>query len=153
MPLFSTLATASRVSASWSSSLSASSRMSAWRASATVILRGLVRPPNILPNISCMFCIWMPWAPGRSIMPMGMPLPWSAICTSISRVSMLPSRSIRRNFMRVSPLAPSPTRAVTSRSSAANSALAWTSLRALSRVWVMETSTRSRTMLSTSRPT
>ena len=86
-------------------------------------------------------------------MPIGMPPPASAICTSTSRVSIVPSRSIRRNFIRVSPLAPSPTRAVTSRSSAASSALAWTSLRARSRVWVMETSTRSRTMLSTSRPT
>ncbi len=28
------------------------------------------RPPNMRANISCMFCGWMPCAPGRSIMPM-----------------------------------------------------------------------------------
>jgi hypothetical protein len=42
---------------------------------------------------------------------------------------------MRRNFIFVSPEAPSPTSAPTSRSSAASSALAWTFLRAVSRVW------------------
>ena len=152
MPLFSAFSTAARVSASLSSSLSASSRASASRAAATVILRAFWRPPNILPNISCMFCIWPGGMPGMSIMPIGAPI-GSLTCTSISRDSIWPSRSMRRNFSRVSPLAPSPTSAVTSRSSAASSALACTPLRAVSRAWTIAASTRSRTMDSTSRPT
>ena len=79
--------------------------------------------------------------------------PLSATATSISLSSSSPERSIRRNLERVSAAAPSPTSALTSRSSAATSAFACNSLREDSRSMLRLTSTRSRTMLSTSRPT
>ena len=64
-----------------------------------------------------------------------------------------PSRSILRNLPRVSLAAFLPTSASSTRSSALSSALAATSLRMRSRVMWIETSTRSRTICSTSRPT
>ena len=60
---------------------------------------------------------------------------------------------MRRTFERVSALACSPHNAVISRSSALVSAFACTSRREDSRSMAMLTSTRSRAMLSTSRPT
>ena len=94
----------------------------------------------------------IPGMPGMSSCPIGMPC-GSLIAISISRSSSSPDRSMRRNLLRVSAAAPSPTRAVISRSSAPSSACACTSFREDSRSMVMLASTRSRAMLSTSRPT
>ena len=102
--------------------------------------------------ISPRLIIWPCGMPGMSIAPVG-PAPLSATFTSTSFSSSSPSRSMRRNLARVSLPALSPTSALTSLSSACASALACTPLRELSFSMVMLTSTRSRTMLSTSRPT
>ena len=67
--------------------------------------------------------------------------------------SRSPSRSFLRKDWRVASPAFSPTRASRTRSSAASSALAWTSLRCASVAMWMAASTRSRTICSTSRPT
>ncbi len=96
--------------------------------------------------------IWAPGIPGTSKVGSD-PMPVSATCTSISRSFSVPSRSILRNFCRVSVEAFSPHRASSTRSSARISALAETSLRSFSRVSEMEISTRSRMICSTSRPT
>src|SRR5262249_47756709 len=76
-------------------------------------------------------------------------------CTSIS-ISLSfnsPSRSFLRKLSRVAGLAPGPTKALSTRSSADCSARVRTSLRFLSRTSAMPISTRSRTICSTSRPT
>ncbi len=102
--------------------------------------------------ISPRLITWPGGMPGMSSWPIGMPED-CATSTSISFCSNSPPRSMRRNFERVSAAEPSPTRAVIRRSSAASSACACTSLREASRSMVMLASTRSRAMLSTSRPT
>ena len=79
--------------------------------------------------------------------------PLSETSISISLASRSPERNRRRNFSRVSCPALSPTRAVTTRSSAATSARAETALRRRWRVMWIAISTRSRTICSTSRPT
>ena len=152
MPFCSACATASLVTCSVSSSCSDSSLVSAARASATLMRRDFWGRPIIPFIISPRLIIWPGGMPGMSRLPTG-ELPVSATCTSTSLSSSSPARSMRRNLARVSPPAPSPTSAVTSLSSACNSALACTPLREDSFSMVMLTSTRSRTMLSTSRPT
>jgi hypothetical protein len=97
--------------------------------------------------------IWAPGMPGISKVGSCMPPALSCSSISISRSASEPSRSSLRNFCRVSGLAEVPTSASSTRSSAASSALAATDLRSRSRVIVMPTSTRSRTIWSTSRPT
>ncbi len=81
------------------------------------------------------------------------PPPLSFSFSSISLSSSSPVRSILRNFDRVSALDPSPTRASSTRSSAACSALASTWRFILSLVMEIAISNRSRTICSTSRPT
>ena len=154
MPFCSTLSIASRTTASSSSSLSASSSTRISCDSATVILRGVVRPPNALPKMSPRLTIpiWAPGMPGISKVGSDED-PLSVMSTSISLSSNLPWRSSARNFCRVSALALSPTSASSTRSSAAISAFASTSFRWRVRTMWMEISTRSRTICSTSRPT
>ena len=102
--------------------------------------------------ISPMLITWPGGMPGMSSWPIGIPCD-SATEISISFCSNSPLRSMRRNFERVSAAAPSPTKAVINRSSPASSAFACTSLRDASRSMFRLASTRSRAMLSTSRPT
>ena len=82
-----------------------------------------------------------------------MPPPLACTSISISLSLSSPARRRLRKASLVEALAFSPTRAVTTRSSAASWARARTSLRFRSRVCVIATSTRSRTICSTSRPT
>ena len=76
---------------------------------------------------------------------------WVSISISLSFIS--PARSFLRNDSRVAGPEPGPTSASSTRSSAACWARACTSLRLRSRVCAMPTSTRSRMICSTSRPT
>ena len=153
MPFCSTDLIDSCTNCSLSSSLSDSSLIRMSWDSDTVTRRVLVRPPPILPKMSPIEIapICAPGMPGISNS--GMPPP--ADCTSISISLSLssPARSRLRKESLVVALAFSPTKALTTRSSAASWARACTSLRFLSRVWAIATSTRSRTICSTSRPT
>ena len=91
------------------------------------------------------------WPPGMSKVGNWAPASATWISISLSLSSLLRSRL--RNDSRVAGEALVPTRASSTRSSAFFSACALTSLRRVSRVRLMPTSTRSRTMESTSRPT
>src|SRR5262249_8699103 len=91
------------------------------------------------------------WPPGMSKVGNCGPASATWISMSLSLSSLALSRL--RNASRVAAEALVPTRASSTRSSAFLSACALTSLRPVSRVLVMPTSTRSRTMESTSRPT
>ena len=151
MPSFSTAAIASRVTSSLSSSLSDSSLMrSSWE-SLTVTRRVLVRPPKALPSISPM--LTTPTLPPGHVELRHAAGEVSLTSISISLSSSSPSRRRLRNDSRVVGLAAGPTSAVSTRSSAASSALAETSFRRRSRTRPMPTSTRSRMIESTSRPT
>src|SRR6516162_9982157 len=121
--------------------------------SATVTRRVLVRPPPSLPKISPIEIapICAPGMPGISNS--GMPPPVACTSISISLSLSSPARSRLRKASLVEALAFSPTSALTTRSSAASCARARTSLRFRSRVCVIATSTRSRIICSTSRPT
>ncbi len=153
MPFCSTTRIASCTRESLSSSLSDSSAISRSCDSCTVTRRALVRAPPSLPKISPieMAPTCAPGMPGISNI--GMPEePWlTSISISLSLIS--PARSFLRKLSRVAGLAPGPTSASSTRSSACCSALASTSLRFFSRVSAMAISTRSRTICSTSRPT
>src|SRR5712672_95708 len=151
MPLFSTALIDSCTSWSLSNSLSDSSlTRSSWESS-TVRRRVLVRPP-ILPKMSPIEIapICAPGMPGISNIGIP-PEDWVSISISLSLSS--PERSFLRNESRVAALELAPTSASSTRSSAASWARARTSLRFRSRVCVIATSTRSRTICSTSRPT
>ena len=117
----------------------------------------LVRPPKALPSMSPKLTmpICAPGMPGMS--KVGHAASAAAVSATSSSISLslrLPSRSILRNFWRVSARgvvrppgrpAPAPRRPVRP----------WrcTCLRRRSRIMVMAVSTRSRTICSTSRPT
>ena len=151
MPLFSTALIASCVSWSLSSSLSDSSLTRISCEPSTVSRRVLVRPPS-LPKMSPIETapICAPGMPGISNI--GMP-PEDCVSISISLSLSSPARSFLRKESRVAALELGPTSASSTRSSAASWARACTSLRLRSRVWAIATSTRSRTICSTSRPT
>ena len=129
MPFCSTDLIDSSTNWSLSSSLSDSSLIRMSWDSDTVTRRVLVRPPPILPKISPIEIapICAPGMPGISNS--GMPPP--ADCTSISISLSLssPARSRLRKESLVVALAFSPTKALTTRSSAASWARARTSLR------------------------
>ena len=152
MPLFSTALIASCTSWSLSSSLSDSSLTRISCELSTVSRRVLVRPP-ILPKMSPIEIapIWAPGMPGISNI--GMPLPDDCVSISISLSLSSPARSFLRKESRVAGLEAGPTSASSTRSSAASWARACTSLRLRSRVCAIATSTRSRMICSTSRPT
>src|ERR1700712_2537567 len=152
MPLFSTALIASCTSWSLSRSLSDSSlTRSSWESS-TLRRRLLVRPP-ILPKISPidMAPICAPGMPGISNI--GMPPEEDCVSISISLSLSSPARNFLRKESRVAALELAPTRASSTRSSAASCARACTSLRLRSLVCAIATSTRSRMICSTSRPT
>jgi hypothetical protein len=93
-------------------------------------------------------------APGMpGISNIGMPPPEDCVSISISLSLSSPARSFLRKDSRVVDEALAPTSASSTRSSAASCARACTSLRFFSRTWAIATSTRSRTICSTSRPT
>src|ERR1700712_5739005 len=93
-------------------------------------------------------------APGMpGISNIGMPLPEDWVSISISLSLSSPARSFLRKESRVAGLEPGPTSASSTRSSAASWARACTSLRLRSLVCAIATSTRSRMICSTSRPT
>ncbi len=152
MPLFSTLRMASCTIMSSSINLSDSSAIRMSKLSSTVTVRDLVRWPSALPSISerLIMPTWLPGMPGMSKDGMD-----GASATSISISLSLSSslRNLRRKDSRVDSLAPAPTSASMTRSSALSCALASTSLRLVSRTSPMPVSTRSRTICSTSRPT
>ena len=160
MPFCSAAASAFALTSSSLRRRAASSSVSCFIASATVILRSFLRPPPICWN--------MPWIwVVSSSMPGGAMI---SICagstdtsTSTSRSSSAPSRSILRNFCRVAESVGLRSAKFTSRaggsstSSRRSSALSAARSRTLrvsaSRVSLTATSTRSRMMVSTSRPT
>ena len=132
-------------------------RSAARSVSATVILRrSCVRPPKALPNMSPRLSmpICAPGMPGIS--KVGRP---PRRCPATCDLDLACRRARRRaaclrNFCRVSALAPAPTRASSTRSSAAISAFGRDLLaQPLARSWRCAISTRSRTICSTSRPT
>ncbi len=151
MPLVSAFSTATRLTSSWSMRFSASSSTSRSHASGTFSLRrlsGLL--PMALPNMSDRSIIpTPPGMPGISIGELG------ASRTSISTsVSFIELSTIRwRNASRVASLALSPTSAVSSRSIAALLAASRTASRRRSFSRRIASSTRSRAIWSTSRPT
>src|SRR5262245_53331294 len=153
MPLFSTARIDSCTSCSWSSRRSDSSLIRMSCDSCTVTRLVLVRPPSPLPKMSPMEMAptCAPGMPGISNS--GIAEPDACTSISISLSSSSPARSFLRNDSLVAALALAPTSALITRSSAATCARAATSLRLLSRVRMMATSTRSRTICSTSRPT
>ena len=153
MPLSSTARIASPVICSLSISLSLSSAMRRLWLSLTLTRRGLVRPPIILPSMSPMLMAPMelPGIPGMSNIGMLAALSETWISMVLS-LSSLPRRRLRK-VSRVAGDAVGPTSASSTRSSAFFSAWARTSLRLASRTSANPTSTRSRMMLSTSRPT
>ena len=160
MPFCSAAASAFERISSSLSSRAASSSVSAFSASATVIFLILRRPEPISRNIPW---IWLV----SSSMPGGAMISiWAGSAeTSIStsRSSSAPSRSILRNFCRVAESVGFKSEKFTSRaggsstSSSRSSALSAARSRTLrvsaSRVSLIATSTRSRTIVSTSRPT
>ncbi len=154
MPLFSACATASLARRSLSSSWSASSASSSLRAASTVSLRFCMGLPPIIDFIISPRLIICPGGmPGMSSWPIGLRA-GSATAISISLSSNSPSRSMRRNLRRVSAAAPSPTSAVISAFLRRQFGLGLDVLaRLASRSMFRLASTRSRTMLSTSRPT
>ena len=145
MPLFSTLRIASWIIMSSSMSLSDSSAMRMSNDSLTVTVRGLVRCPKALPSMSDRLIMptWLPGMPGISKDGMDAD---SETWISISLSSSSLDRSFRRNDSRVALLAPAPTRASMTRSSALICARASTSLRLASRTRPMPVSKRSRTI-------
>ncbi len=164
MPCCSTASSAWVFSSSSSSIFAASSSVSIRNASLIFSLRVLRRLP---PRFWNMLCSWLVISsmPGGAMISTPTGIAWISISISLS--SSLPSRSILRNFCRVSLSAgvasdsavkPTPrdgggSSASSTRSSAASSARWRTLAIASSRVILMDTSIRSRTMLSTSRPT
>ncbi len=160
MPFCSTLATALCLTSSSLSSLAASSSISSLKASCTFILRRAFlpwpRPANMVR-----ICSVMSSMPGGPMMSMfGEP---AATSSSISLSSSWPSRNFLRNTWRVlesfssgwlKPISRGGGSSTSSRrSSAASSALVRTFFISDSRACLTAISARSRTMVSTSRPT
>ena len=161
MPFCSALTSAWARSSSSFTRRAASSSTSALRASRIFILRARVRSPPMFWNICCSCCV-ISSMPGGPMISMFAGSARSS--TSISRSSRLPSRSILRNFWRVSasrggsaacmPMACGRgSSASRTRSSAASSARWRTFAISVSRVSFTATSTRSLMIESTSRPT
>ncbi|MNN46121.1 hypothetical protein D3C81_1604890 [compost metagenome] len=160
MPFCSTLAMALCFSSSSLTSLAASSSISSLNASLTFILRRCFLPWPSPANI-VRICSVMSSMPGGPMMSMlGRP---AATSSSISLSSSWPSRSFLRKAWRVfeslssvwaKPMSRGGGSSTSSmRSSAASSALVRTFFISDSRVCLMAISARSRTMVSTSRPT
>ena len=160
MPFCSTAASAMALISSSFSSFAASSSVSAFIASATVIFLTLRRAPPICWNIPCSWLVSSSMPGGAMISICGAR---SEISTSTSLSSRLPSRSILRNFCRVPESVGFMSWKLTSRaggrstsstrSSAASAARSRTLRDSASRVCLIAASARSRTIVSTSRPT
>ena len=159
MPFCSTASSARRLSSSSSTSFAASSSWAIFSAARTLRRRVLLRPGARFANMPCSWLVISSMPGGAMI---STPTGAAVSSMSISRSSSSPSRSFLRNTWRAaesrSGAAPGAGRAGGSsasrmRSSAASSARSRTLAISDSRCIFSETSTRSRTIDSTSRPT